>query len=542
MKLLINVWGGVPTAVQANLTSRQTGWSTSDVSDVTLAHTNREEEFKHVTTYDGGCVFHLLRRRGVRTVLLGPSGLPRVPLSDHDVPPLDPRNGLSDSCGVDVCSIYEPHEGEADSHDSQTTEDAIRLLRQEAGHDVVVCVNLCGCMDVRVPAAVAFPCRLTHDRRKIPADSTHLPFAEHPLPAEACEALLEYSLLTTERLHTHVARLVEEGAELGYEVALTSTHAFAIGEHGVHGGDVPFGTCGTSFWCTNQRSEFRRRSAHGLWMEFLGIDSHPTLTPAITRGTWRRRAFVRVLCHHRERNFCCVFLETEGRRLQLLLVFDVDSDPSETEDVLSEVAHLHAELIQTTREALRSLKCDFTVSTVSRDDDAVAKEPNLPPPPALRAPTPPPSTSRAPTYRVSFLKPRSRTTPGGETHPVSAEDDAVQEVVAPERESGSADSLAPDPAPPKPPAPPTPPTPPKPSRVSMVSKTPALSSVSAMPTAKAGAAAAPPSLASSLSSPLAASARPYSTLDKQVVGGASKSQTTLSNIRQKESRLNKMHR
>ena len=75
----------------------------------------------------------------------------------------------------------------------------------------------------------------------------------------------------------------------------------------------------------------------------------------------------------------------------------------------------------------------------------------------------------------------------------------------------------------------------------MVSKTPALSSVSAMPTAKAGAAAAPPSLASSLSSPLAASARPYSTLDKQV-GGASKSQTTLSNIRQKESRLNKMHR
>ena len=76
----------------------------------------------------------------------------------------------------------------------------------------------------------------------------------------------------------------------------------------------------------------------------------------------------------------------------------------------------------------------------------------------------------------------------------------------------------------------------------MVSKTPALSSVSAMPTAKAGAAAAPPSLASSLSSPLAASARPYSTLDKQVVGGASKSQTTLSNIRQKESRLNKMHR
>jgi len=165
-------------------------------------------------------------------------------------------------------------------------------------------------------------------------------------------------------------------------VAHTSSHSLSIGEHGVRGGGAPTNTCCTTFWCSTIDTGTGLQTLDARIANFLHTACHIPLPKQLGHmRTWGRRpcggVFIRVLCEFNEHVYACVFMRDDrGVEMPLHFVFDISTDPEETENIMTSVVHLHINFYDVMRTCTASPVHARTTRTSRR------------PPPVVSLPSP----------------------------------------------------------------------------------------------------------------------------------------------------------
>lgn len=379
--VFVNHWGGVPRAVQGNLTSMQ-AWADEEYHEVHLSTTNGENEYKETTRV----LWKTLREHGFHVVVLGATGYGSENtwkrFTEDTLP--DPRLEHSESHCVDVTSLHDGAEfdGPASIHDALVLEEATQMVRCHSGSKpLALCVNLLSCRDVvrtrfgntstrclrRCCTAVATS---QFDPRWVPSsinvslaqisgpfsDANSKPFGEAGRPVRPGEyaTLLQRSLSILDSLQRSVMSFLTVAIAHGAQVCMMATRSLSLGEHSCRGENIPITACSNSFWCstcpqmtteetsivfTDLLHRFVHRTCHvPLYFSFLYRPLLCTTLPAT--GETSTEPFFRVgLMIHGHRYVCI------GKGAHLLYVFDIDDDPHEESDIRSSLAHVQPKLL-----------------------------------------------------------------------------------------------------------------------------------------------------------------------------------------------------
>lgn len=364
--LIVNDWGGVPSALKGNVLSTQV-WASEHIQNIVLPHTGRDECL--LGALQDATVFHMLRARGVRTVMLGPTpGWRTAAEASYErstrVP--NPYESLA-AHGVDECSLFnmdDVHQrpGSAFEYDNDVCEHARRVIVAAASHaqPCFVWLNLLSCFDVERMLPQGSQLSTNVDTCIVISDVAK-PYNRRSLPTSITsyiEGISQTTQMSVNRLEHEYATLLQIGWEIlrrhnvlvsslitgalehGAIVARTTTHSFAIGEHCVRGGNVPLATCCESFWASNVDTGTSRRIEDRI-RQMLS----KAYTLSIPQGlvstllTTRHATFVRAIVPWNEHVYACVIVDGSLR-----FVFDVGIDPEELANILDEIPHISDEL------------------------------------------------------------------------------------------------------------------------------------------------------------------------------------------------------
>lgn len=197
--VILNHWGGVPRVLHDTVCSSQGSWVSEVVCPLLLTHYDPGNAFGRFLggVDDDGRIcpqrswLHRFRRQGYKVVVLGPTGLSPSSVTVTEEPCLqDPEASLRD-WGVDLCSIEtEERRGRSIVHDRAVLCHARRVL---ASTDrVFMIVNLLSCRDLnRLRVA---PTSMTHVDVATLRKSSTTPFHTEDDPRLIPRCLLSTSL------------------------------------------------------------------------------------------------------------------------------------------------------------------------------------------------------------------------------------------------------------------------------------------------------------------------------------------------------------
>ena len=365
--VVINHWGGVPVALQANLVASQE-WKQSTFDSLEVPNLDPILSFRSVAATSGEGIdevclqtnpptplplFDALHRTGVQIIVLGATGLRRHKKDPyavrHEMNLPDSREDLHD-WGIDRCSIHDSADQATNAilHDEEVILEARRLLMEDLGGPTLLWVNLLSCRDVNHCRFRPRTGRATQpsysgvalasvDERLIPhnlrvgledlsylaasADATAFgesvtaPNEIFIQPGEYLR-LLEDAKDTLLRLDAWTQLLIKDAETAGASVAMTATHANSLGEHGTRKVLIPTEMSCNTFWCSTivaDRSN-NSKSLASVVDDFLhhvfGVAPRRARKNSCTLGTISHGnlgvILARTTCRWNDRRYSCI--------------------------------------------------------------------------------------------------------------------------------------------------------------------------------------------------------------------------------------------
>ena len=422
--VVINNWGGLPSALRENVKSWDT-WGTTAPGPVILGYNDMNRSFDDAVTTRSDVdvqrdnVFKMAKEWGMRTILIGPVGWRKGQSSR------DPRKDI-ETWGVDECSLFSlPDEGErgdAQVYDDEYCDRACAILDACSETDgILLWINLLCCRDltrIRFGSGNA-PAPPSYDRRTLPSNvASYIDGISGSGGVRRTETeyatLLNVAWDALDRHSQRVKRIVLAATRCGGRVAHTASHSLAIGEHSVQGADAPLGVCCETFWSSTVESSVGIKYLRHCVIDFVaGACGAPQLTDGSGKTpTTVGSRFTRYVFTVRDHIYACVAENESG---QIKFVFDTTTDPEETVNVLNSVSHLMEEFQKHVRQGLFAEKSQQGLFAEKSQQGLFAEKSRPTPRPtserpvrALRPPSPsPPPPSALTTPRASPTRPPS---------------------------------------------------------------------------------------------------------------------------------------
>lgn len=410
--VLLNHFGGVPSAYVRNVAESQRSWATdlrthvvlptlSDDPRTNLRAVVLDERARAQASPEAPphAVLDAARAQGWTVIMLG--ARPTRWRIDHSAPHSerlpDPQEAFQ-SWGIDRAPLFDgaDFDGNAEVHDEAVLAEARRLLYEHSG--LFVWINLLSCRDLdaaclhsmyssydqakaeSTASSYALPKRLAeavvkaYDVRRVPTcvpDHAKTRVGSVPLAHVEYLTLLDHAWEVLMRQETRACGFLLEAlhARAVSSVAVTATRVLSLGEHDVRGGTNPTSIGCETFWCSllaassvsSNLVSTQRVALADLLRDFVEAACTPSASPRPSRSLssssshvtvvhGKTQALVRVVCVVRERSYACTLHENA-----LLSVHDLDSDPHQTTDVRSTLQHMHSDLWQALRDAWPSL-------------------------------------------------------------------------------------------------------------------------------------------------------------------------------------------
>ena len=436
--VVINHWGGVPRAIQENLTSMQT-WKNELYNTISLSTTNGTNEYLASTRV----IWRILKENGFHTVVFGASGYTENTVAKrHTTEELqDPRFQHSESHHVDRTSLYDGafFKGPSFLHDTLVLEEASQYINNYNGQKpVVLWINLLSCHDIiltrfRNEDACEQECctaiaTSNFDNRLLP-QSLEMSLPQISKRFAECNArrfgetggivrpgeyitLLNKSLHAIDSLQVQITEFVAHVLAHGGNVAMTATRSLLLGEYSCRDDNTPLNSCAKSFWCSTfeQMSDCKTVTLIDLIHRFISIQCNVTLDfsftyrPTVCTTSNDDELYSRVECVVNDHHYVCI-----GKGEELLYIFDSAEDPQELKDIRQSLSHIYPTILSTYLSSTRALLPPHVVhlSRIRKIAPPILEKLPSPPkqpirrPPALVLPSTPSPPSQSQSEDVS---------------------------------------------------------------------------------------------------------------------------------------------
>ena len=378
--VVVNEWGGFPSALSGNVCSSQSSWAKDNEDSVIIPFTERGKCMRALLSSGEGelgvsaNILMAARRQGWRTIFLGArEGISQREEKGEKGFPLDPRLSLDEN-GVDECSLFDTSHftGLAEACDDEVLGRACVEV-EEASDRLLLWVNLLGYKDVFLSDFDTHTykkgCRTIPKESVSPHDAARTPSCVAKRMSGLRSAsedengkrratrqedeekeyltLMDMSWGVLQRREGKIAALAAAVEKKGGRVAYTSSSSFMIGEKGMRGSHFPTVQCCTTFWCSNTAPNMHGRVAHSLDAKVTNFISEACNVPLpFDEGRrfcvcWEGEALWGRVNGVEGRAYSCVAEKRgDGDAPPLLTHMFEEVDVEEIENVLPHIQHL----------------------------------------------------------------------------------------------------------------------------------------------------------------------------------------------------------